>query len=418
MARLRAHVQLVLRGLEAHRDVLERPAAAPRTRTSNPGLPTNGNGSYEWRGWLAPNAHPHAVDPPSGADRQLEQQARRRRSPRRTTTGRTARCTACSCSNAALPKGRTTPARRRLRDERGGDAGSAAAALALLLDVMSRGDRAEPARRGDARPARQVGRQPARREPRRQDRRSGRGDHGCVVAEARGRRAPARARAADRRAADARPDLRTTPTPGGSSYGGGWYGYVDEDLRALLGGPRGFSTHYCGNGDLDACRRRSGSRSTQPATSSRRRRAPIRPRGAPTRRGSGSDSRRLHPGHDALDEPPDLPAGRRLRLRTASASPRVSRQEVSVHARADARAAAGARRARRAGRPPPQPRLPRRSTSGASTRLREVCRTEEDVLLFTASGTGAFESAVANLVSPGEPHLVVSAGSFGERWAA
>jgi serine---pyruvate transaminase len=51
-------------------------------------------------------------------------------------------------------------------------------------------------------------------------------------------------------------------------------------------------------------------------------------------------------------------------------------------------------------------------------RLREVCRTESDVLLFGASGTGAFESAVANLVSPGEPHLVVSAGSFGERWVA
>jgi aspartate aminotransferase-like enzyme len=51
------------------------------------------------------------------------------------------------------------------------------------------------------------------------------------------------------------------------------------------------------------------------------------------------------------------------------------------------------------------------------TRLREVCRTTGDVLLFTASGTGAFESAVANLVSPGEAHLVVSAGNFGERWA-
>ena len=51
-------------------------------------------------------------------------------------------------------------------------------------------------------------------------------------------------------------------------------------------------------------------------------------------------------------------------------------------------------------------------------RLREVCRTREDVLLFGASGTGAFESAVANLVSPGEPHLVVSAGNFGERWAS
>jgi len=52
------------------------------------------------------------------------------------------------------------------------------------------------------------------------------------------------------------------------------------------------------------------------------------------------------------------------------------------------------------------------------TRLREVYRTQRDVLLYTASGTGAFESAVANLVSPGEPHLVVSAGNFGERWAA
>jgi aspartate aminotransferase-like enzyme len=51
-------------------------------------------------------------------------------------------------------------------------------------------------------------------------------------------------------------------------------------------------------------------------------------------------------------------------------------------------------------------------------RLREVCRTRQDVLLFTASGTGAFESAVANLVSPGESHLVVSAGNFGERWVS
>jgi aspartate aminotransferase-like enzyme len=51
-------------------------------------------------------------------------------------------------------------------------------------------------------------------------------------------------------------------------------------------------------------------------------------------------------------------------------------------------------------------------------RLREVCRTEHDVLLFTNSGTGAFESAVANLTSPGDRQLAVSAGNFGERWAA
>jgi aspartate aminotransferase-like enzyme len=51
-------------------------------------------------------------------------------------------------------------------------------------------------------------------------------------------------------------------------------------------------------------------------------------------------------------------------------------------------------------------------------RLREVTRTQQDVLMFAASGTGAFESAVQNLVTPGERHLVVSSGNFGERWAA
>src|SRR5881397_3875909 len=51
-------------------------------------------------------------------------------------------------------------------------------------------------------------------------------------------------------------------------------------------------------------------------------------------------------------------------------------------------------------------------------RLREVFRTERDVLLFASAGTGAMESAVANLCSPGERVLVVSAGHFGERWRA
>jgi aspartate aminotransferase-like enzyme len=51
-------------------------------------------------------------------------------------------------------------------------------------------------------------------------------------------------------------------------------------------------------------------------------------------------------------------------------------------------------------------------------RLQEVCRTGNDVLLFTASGSGAFESAVVNLLSPGERVLVVTAGAFGDRWCA
>jgi aspartate aminotransferase-like enzyme len=50
-------------------------------------------------------------------------------------------------------------------------------------------------------------------------------------------------------------------------------------------------------------------------------------------------------------------------------------------------------------------------------RLRDVFQTENDVLCFAASGTGAMESAVANLVVPGEPMLVASCGKFGQRWA-
>ena len=50
-------------------------------------------------------------------------------------------------------------------------------------------------------------------------------------------------------------------------------------------------------------------------------------------------------------------------------------------------------------------------------RLQEVHRTSSDVLLFTCSGTGAFESAIVNLCSPGDRVLAVSAGQFGERWA-
>ena len=51
-------------------------------------------------------------------------------------------------------------------------------------------------------------------------------------------------------------------------------------------------------------------------------------------------------------------------------------------------------------------------------RLRDVYCTASDVLLFAASGTGAMESAVANLCEPGDRVAVVSHGSFGERWIA
>jgi serine---pyruvate transaminase len=55
--------------------------------------------------------------------------------------------------------------------------------------------------------------------------------------------------------------------------------------------------------------------------------------------------------------------------------------------------------------------------SRALGRLKTVFQTQNEVLVFAASGTGALESAVANLVRPDEPVVVASCGKFGERWA-
>ncbi|MFY9470217.1 MAG: alanine--glyoxylate aminotransferase family protein, partial [Solirubrobacterales bacterium] len=49
-------------------------------------------------------------------------------------------------------------------------------------------------------------------------------------------------------------------------------------------------------------------------------------------------------------------------------------------------------------------------------RLKTVFDTENDVLCFASSGSGAMDSAMANLVRPGDKIVVTSAGKFGERW--
>ncbi len=48
--------------------------------------------------------------------------------------------------------------------------------------------------------------------------------------------------------------------------------------------------------------------------------------------------------------------------------------------------------------------------------LKYVFGTKEDVYILTASGTGAMETAVANVCSPGDQVLTINAGKFGERW--
>lgn len=48
--------------------------------------------------------------------------------------------------------------------------------------------------------------------------------------------------------------------------------------------------------------------------------------------------------------------------------------------------------------------------------LRHLFQTEQEVLVFASSGTGAMEGAVTNTLSAGDKVIVVNGGKFGERW--
>jgi aspartate aminotransferase-like enzyme len=50
--------------------------------------------------------------------------------------------------------------------------------------------------------------------------------------------------------------------------------------------------------------------------------------------------------------------------------------------------------------------------------LKEFIGTKNDVVVLTSSGTGCMEAAISNLTSPGDKVLVLTAGTFGERWVA
>jgi len=48
--------------------------------------------------------------------------------------------------------------------------------------------------------------------------------------------------------------------------------------------------------------------------------------------------------------------------------------------------------------------------------LKFVFQTKNDVYLLASSGTGAMETAVSNIVCPGDKVVVIEGGKFGERW--
>src|SRR6202453_3891220 len=50
------------------------------------------------------------------------------------------------------------------------------------------------------------------------------------------------------------------------------------------------------------------------------------------------------------------------------------------------------------------------------SQLKDFVGTKSDVIILSASGSGAMEASVPNLPPPGERALVLPAGKFGERW--
>ncbi len=50
------------------------------------------------------------------------------------------------------------------------------------------------------------------------------------------------------------------------------------------------------------------------------------------------------------------------------------------------------------------------------SQLKDFVGTKSDVIILSASGSGAMEASVSNLTSPGDRVLVLTAGKFGERW--
>jgi aspartate aminotransferase-like enzyme len=60
----------------------------------------------------------------------------------------------------------------------------------------------------------------------------------------------------------------------------------------------------------------------------------------------------------------------------------------------------------------------RKTLTGVLGELQWLHGTTGDVFLLAASGTGAMEAAVVNVMAPGQRALAVGGGKFGERWSA
>jgi acyl-homoserine lactone acylase PvdQ len=233
------------------------PLRAPGT---DPALPTAGDGDHEWQGFLSAAAHPQAVDPPSGAivswnnrpaagvgagDSNFSYGSVQRVD---LLTAKVARVrlhtlpTLVGAMNQAATQDlrvvRVWPLVRAVLDSGPPPADARARDAAALVDrwLAAGGSRLDADGDGKIDAAGAAVLDAAW--PRIAD---------AVLSPVLGPLLP-RLAALIPRSDDA--------GPVGSAYQEGWYGYVEKDLRALLGRPvrAPFATRFCGAGTLSACR--------------------------------------------------------------------------------------------------------------------------------------------------------------------
>ncbi len=220
----------------------------------DPGLPTNGNGSYEWRGWLAPMAHPHVVDPASGAivNWNNKPAAGFSAADDNWSYGSVHRVLLLDKGIAA--KKIHTPVSVVSAMNLAATTDLRWTLISQLADVMSHGT--APSAR-DNQMLSLLGEWDGSRLDANLD---GKIDEpGAAIMDAWWPRLavavlqPVLGPLTDQLKQLA--PIDNPANPNGSSYGAGWYSYVDKDLRTLLGQkvPGAYSTAYCGAGSITAC---------------------------------------------------------------------------------------------------------------------------------------------------------------------
>lgn len=227
-----------------------------RAKGVDPGLPTDGRGGHEWRGFLAPNRHPHGTDPHDGILTNWNNVAARGFQASDKEWGYTS-----IMRNELLRRGLQ---KRKMHDLASVTGAMNAAAtqdvrevlfLPTLAAVLSRG---APSAR-DAEMLRILKRWRKRGGSRLDRDLDGKIDHpGAAIMDeawfglAKAAMAPVLGAKLEDQLASL---FKIYDDPIDQQFAG-WMGYMDKDLRTLLGRPvKGrYNARYCGHGDLAKCR--------------------------------------------------------------------------------------------------------------------------------------------------------------------